>query len=76
MDYYVIKCKNGYPPANKYTITNYGYRKHDLPYTFRDCIRYSENGWVTILNNRYFVCIADDPAEAMTKFWMEYMYNK
>jgi len=62
---YVITCKNGYPPANKFEIK--AYDSFDASWNL--------NKIVTKLNKVYFCTVAEDPAEAMINFWKAYMFG-
>ena len=75
--FYLIICKNDYPPANQYTILCYD-KRSDIPYkynklwesTFTDLNRFYRKDEELI----YFCC-KEDPVEAMISFWSAYMYN-
>ena len=79
--YYLIICKNDFPPVNKYTIMVYD-RVESLPLRYkRKCL--SPSGWTTYEEQIIkvppdeicYLVGAKDPVEALIKFWSAYMYN-
>lgn len=75
--FYLIICKNDFPPVNEYTILCFDSRR-DIPY------KYSKL-WKDIFNDLdriykkdeelIYFCYKKDPAEAMIDFWSAYMYS-
>ena len=77
-DYYLITCKNDFPPANSYTITKYA-TYHDIPLRYRQIITGNCNlpdlDRIHKKNEELiFVCFGNDPVDAMIKFWGRYMF--
>lgn len=72
---YLITCKNDFPPVNEFTIHSYK-AWSDLPYRYSDTWCRDKEKIVKLRNDMLgFACIAQDPVEAMLKFWAKYMYG-
>ncbi len=72
---YLIACKNNFPPVDEFTIHAYK-AWSDLPYRAGDAWHRDQEEIVKIDNVMLgFVCAAEDPVEAMIKFWAKYMYG-
>lgn len=76
--YYLIICKNDFPPVNQYTILCYN-NYDDIPYKYR---KLWHNSLYCTLDKMYkkdeeliYFCHKKDPVEAMIDFWSAYMYN-
>lgn len=74
---YVISCKNDFPPVTEYNIQVYkGYNYLPLSIKMKlDCYSPSMERIITSKNLLIFACYAEDPVEAMIKFWSMYMYG-
>ena len=71
---YLITCKNDFPPVNEYKITSHN-SWSDLPKADKYWM-YHDKEIVKMRNDMIgFVCIAEDPVEAMIEFWSKYMYG-
>ena len=72
--YYVISCKDNFPPVDKYTITVYD-RLENLPFSIREHhhpnVIYHEDK-----DTLLFWTKDTDPVGAMIQFWQKYMYRE
>lgn len=72
---YLITCKNDFPPVEKFTIHAYEVWS-DLPYRTGDAWDHDQEKIVKLRDDMLgFACVAQDPVEAMIKFWTKYMYG-
>ena len=71
--FYVIECKNDFPPATEYKII-VADKNEDLRSYYRG-VTYNEIVQDKSDDTLCFKCCAADPVEAMIKFWEKYMYG-
>jgi hypothetical protein len=80
--YYLIVCKNDFPPVDKFTICSYE-TFLDIPIKYRtifECYSSAKTFRDGILETKkeelvYLIC-TKDPVDAMIKFWSEYIYGE